>query len=50
MYTEAITSNPNYAGYYYNRGISHKMLGDFESAVKDFSTTVTLKNDYANAY
>lgn len=28
-YSEAIKSYGEYAGYYYNRGISYKMLGDF---------------------
>lgn len=47
---EAIRLEPKNAESYYNRGLLYGVLGDSESELADFSTTIMLDPDYAAAY
>ena len=45
-----IRLKPDYADAYNNRGGAYFKLGQYQSAVKDFSEAIRLKPDYADAY
>lgn len=41
---------PSYAFFYRARGWQYEMLGDFQSALSDYSTAITLEEDYEYYY
>ncbi|MBL8152553.1 MAG: toll/interleukin-1 receptor domain-containing protein [Anaerolineae bacterium] len=49
-YNQAIRMNPQYALAHYNRGMSHKELGQPKEAFTDFSRTIQLDPQFARAY
>ncbi len=49
-FTQAITSDPNFADAYYNRGRVLGRLGRHEQAISDFSKALSLDRGNASAY
>jgi tetratricopeptide (TPR) repeat protein len=49
-FTQAITSDPNFADAYYSRGLVLGRLGKHEEAINDFTQTILLNPKNANAY
>jgi tetratricopeptide (TPR) repeat protein len=49
-YSAAIELSPNDAGFYSNRSAAHLMAGDFESALSDASTCISLQSDSYKGY
>jgi len=47
---ESIRINPKNYEAYNDRGASSAMLKDYESAIKDFTTVISLKSDYFDGY
>ena len=50
FYRQAITSKPNYAEAYGNRGAALQSMGLLEDAVVSYRQAIALKPDYAQAY
>jgi len=49
-YTRAIVLDPTYAYCYFSRGVLRwRELGEYEEAIRDFSTVLELKPDWADA-
>lgn len=49
-YTDTIKLKPDYAGVYFNRGVTYGIKGEFNLAIKDYNTAIDLKQDYADTY
>lgn len=49
-FTNAITIEQNYAGFYSNRGDAYLQLAQYPLAEKDFKKTIELQPNHANAY
>ena len=46
FYTEAIGSDKNYYQAYYNRGLCHEKIGNYDQAEQDFKAALKIKSDY----
>ena len=49
-YDRAIHLKPDFVEAYFNRGISKKILRQYDAAIADFSKVITLNPDFADAY
>jgi tetratricopeptide (TPR) repeat protein len=49
-YNKAIELDPNYADAYYNRGLAHYDLKEYERAIEDYNKAIELDPNYVNAY
>ena len=49
-YTRAIQLDPNQVSAYNNRGITHRNLGDYNSAIDDYNRVIMLNPNDAEAY
>jgi tetratricopeptide (TPR) repeat protein len=49
-FDEAIQGNPGRATPYFNRGLLHNILGNFEAAITDFNQTLEYLPDYDEVY
>ncbi len=49
-YDRAIHLKPDFVEAYFNRGISKKILSQYDETIADFSKVITLKPDFAEAY
>lgn len=50
MYSSWLTSHPDSAGAFNNRGLCYSRLSQFEKAITDFDHAIALKSDDAKAY
>ncbi|MBI5888484.1 MAG: tetratricopeptide repeat protein [Deltaproteobacteria bacterium] len=49
-FSKVISSKPDNADAYYNRGNAYKNKGQYDRAIEDYSKAISLKIDYAEAY
>ena len=48
-FTVVINSNMNNPSAYFSRGLSYKLIGNFENAKQDFTTTLELDSSFEEA-
>ena len=48
--SQAIAINPNFSYAYGSRGLAYSQLGQYNSALEDFSKALALDSNYARAY
>lgn len=49
-FSKVIELNPNYAGAYYDRGVTYAMKRDFDHAIMDYTKAIELNPNYTDAY
>ena len=49
-FSKAIDLNPLDEEAFYNRGIVHYIMKDYDKAIKDYNEVIELNNEYENAY
>lgn len=50
LYTLAIEKDPTYIDAYYNRGVMHFVLREYQKALNDLNKVIEARPDYAMAY
>ncbi len=50
LYTQVLSSDPEYINAYLQRGFCHSLLREYQAAVDDFTAVVSRKNDHLWAY